>query len=121
MIVTDASCQPFSAAEMDWTKFSAAQKAQFEAGYRLQIASHFSEAIKNYASVAGQLQNFAVFYNLGLCEAAIGDLGNAEAHLKQSAQLNSQNRETYKLLSKVQDTLGKTAEAKATKDKYLKL
>jgi len=105
---------------MDWSGFSAAQKSAFEQAFNLQ-PSHRSESAKKYRELSSQLSNFAVWYNLGLVEAAAGNLHDAESALKKSAHLNPQLRETFKLLSEVQQALGKSSEAKASLNRYRQL
>jgi hypothetical protein len=121
LTIQDPECRPFSPANMHWTNFSEAQKAEFEAAYQLERESKFNQAAKKYQELSSQISNFALLYNQALSEAASGDLTGAESSFKKSAQLNPQIRETFKMLSQVQQALGKTAESKASMHHYLSL
>lgn len=119
--IKDPECQSFAPSAMAWDGFSASQKSSFEEAYRLEKESRLTEAVRKYRELSTQVNSFQLLYNLGVAEAASGNLASAEADLKRSAQANPHNRATFKLLSQVQSALGKEAEARYSMDKYLQL
>lgn len=117
----DFQGKPYSASQLEWKEGSAPQRAIFDLAFNLQEHHHLTQALEKYRELSTSLDNFALFFNLGICEAQAGDLASAELDLKRSANLNPQHRDTYKMLSTVQAALGKDAEAKDSHNRYLKL
>jgi hypothetical protein len=117
----DFERKPYAASQLEWKPGTEHQRAMFDLAFNLQEHHHLAEAQKKYRELSSSFENFALFFNLGICEADAGELAAAEVDLIQSAKLNPGHRDTYKMLASVQEALGKPKEARVSHDRFLKL
>jgi len=116
--VKDPECKPCSGLP---NSVSLADKANFERAFQLAERGHTAQSVAVYRDLAAKLNLFECSYNLGLAQASVGDLKGSEASLREAIRLNPGVKETYKMISQVQEALGKHDEAKANMNHYLQL
>jgi predicted Zn-dependent protease len=118
--ISDPECQFVYLVE-EFNYFSDGQKLLLDESGKMLNKDNLSGAIEKLKELAKSTNSFTAQYNLGLIYAKQGDLQAAETALVESIKIYPKQREAYKILSKVQNALGKKKESRYHMDCYLML
>ena len=105
----------------DYSLFSQNQNLLFDEAVGFLKKHDLTKAAEKLEKLSKQIKRFAVEYDLGLIYAEQGDLEKAELALKRANKIYPWHQESYKILSKVQEALGKNEEAESSMVMYLSL